>query len=63
MTLSDLNQEIYIVITNEADKENASKLANLLLKEKLIPCITFKNINSVDSYEKLIKKLKSISME
>jgi precorrin-6A/cobalt-precorrin-6A reductase len=23
----------------------------------------FKNINSVDSYEKLIKKLKSISME
>ena len=46
MTLSDLNQEICIVITTEADKENASKLANLLLSEKLIPCVTFKNVES-----------------
>ncbi len=46
MHLSDLNQEIYLVITTEVDKKNASKLANLLLKEKLIPCVTFKNIES-----------------
>ena len=46
MTLSDLNQEIYLVITTEVDKKNASKLANLLLREKLIPCVTFKNIES-----------------
>ncbi len=46
MHLSDLNQEIYLVITTEGDKKNASKLANLLLKEKLIPCVTFKNIES-----------------
>ena len=46
MSLSDFNQEIYFVITTEADKQNASKLANLLLREKLIPCVTFKNIES-----------------
>ena len=46
MTLSSLNQEIYLVITTEFDKKNASKLANLLLREKLIPCVTFKNIES-----------------
>ena len=46
MTLSDLNQEIYLVITTEVDKKHASKLANLLLREKLIPCVTFKNIES-----------------
>ena len=46
MYLSDSKQEIYLVITNEVDKKNASKLANLLLKEKLIPCVTFKDIES-----------------
>ncbi len=46
MVLSDLNQEIYLVITTEVDKKNASKLADLLLKAKLIPCVTFKNIES-----------------
>ena len=46
MTLSDLNQEIYLVITTEVDKKNACKLANSLLREKLIPCVTFKNIES-----------------
>ena len=46
MSLSDFNQEIYFVITTEEDKQNASKLANLLLREKLIPCVTFKNVES-----------------
>ena len=46
MSLSDFNQGIYLVITTECDKKNASKLANLLLREKLIPCVTFKNIES-----------------
>ena len=46
MTLSDINQEIYLVITTEVDKKNASKLSNLLLRDKLIPCVTFKNIES-----------------
>ena len=46
MSLSDFNQEIYFVITTEVDKKNASKLADLLLREKLIPCVTFKNVES-----------------
>ena len=46
MSLSDLNQGIYLVITTEVDKKNASKLADLLLREKLIPCVTFKNVES-----------------
>ena len=46
MSLSDFNQEIYLVITTEVDKKNASKLADLLLREKLIPCVTFKNVES-----------------
>ncbi len=46
MSLSDLSQEIYLVLTTEFYKENASKLAELLLREKLIPCVTFKNIES-----------------
>ena len=46
MALSDFNQEIYLIMTTEVDKKNASKLANLLLRDKLIPCVTFKNIES-----------------
>ena len=46
MTLSEFNQEIYLVTTTEVDKKNASKLANCLLREKLTPCVNFKNIES-----------------
>ncbi len=46
MSLSDFNQKIYLIITTEVDKKNAAKIANLLLSEKLIPCVTFKNIES-----------------
>ena len=46
MSLSNSNQDIYLVITTEVDKKNASKLAELLLREKLIPCVTFKNVES-----------------
>ena len=46
MNFSDFNQEMYIVLTTEADKKNALKLSKLLLKDKLIPCVSFKNIES-----------------
>ena len=46
MHSSEFSQEIYLIITTEVDKKNASKLANLLLRERLIPCVTFKNIQS-----------------
>ena len=46
MVSSEFDQLIYFVITTEADTKNAYKIANLLLEEKLIPCVTFKNVES-----------------
>tara|TARA_Y100001968_G_scaffold70205_1_gene61352 strand:+ start:176 stop:499 length:324 start_codon:yes stop_codon:yes gene_type:complete len=46
MNFADFNQEMYMVLTTEADKKKAFKLANLLLKDKLTPCVSFKNIES-----------------
>ena len=62
MTLSDFNQEIYIIITTEADQKNASKLAKLLLKEKLIPCVNFKNIESHFWWEGNINESKEVQL-
>ena len=62
MTLSDFNQEIYVVITNEVDKKKASNLANLLLREKLIPCVTFKNIESCFWWEGNINQSKEVQL-
>jgi len=45
-TFSDCKQVIYLVITTEADRKNGYKLANTLLRDKLIPCVSFKNIES-----------------
>ena len=42
----DFNQSIYLIMTTESDKRNAYKIAKLLLVEQLIPCVTFKNIES-----------------
>ena len=46
MVRSEFDQLIYFVITAEADIKNAYKIANLLLVEQLIPCVTFKNVES-----------------
>ena len=62
MTLSDFNQDIYFVITTEVDKKNASKLANLLLREKLIPCVTFKNVESHFWWEGEINQSKEVQL-
>ena len=62
MLLSDLNQEIYLVITNEVDKKNASRLANLLLREKLIPCVTFKDVESYFWWEGNINQSKEVQL-
>ena len=62
MTLTNLNQEIYLVLTTEKDKKNASKLANILLKEKLIPCVTFKNIESHFWWDGVINKSKEVQL-
>ena len=62
MVLSHFNQEIYLIITTEVDKENASKLANLLLREKLIPCVSFKNIESCFWWEGNINLSKEVQL-
>ena len=62
MTLSDFDQEIYIIITNEEDKKKAHKLANLLLNEKLIPCVTFKNIESHFWWKGEIVQVKEVQL-
>ena len=62
MTLSSFNQEIYLVITTEVDKKNASKLANLLLEEKLIPCVSFKNIESYFWWEGNINQSQEVQL-
>ncbi len=62
MDLSELNQELFLIITTEVDKKNASKLANILLKEKLIPCVTFKNIESCFWWKGNISQSKEVQL-
>ena len=62
MSLSNFNEEIYLVITTEKDKRNASNLANLLLREKLIPCVNFKNIESYFWWKGDINKSKEVQL-
>ncbi len=59
---SDFNQFIYLIITTEADKKRANKIANLLLEEKLTPCISFKNIESRFRWGGEIKKSKEVQL-
>ena len=62
MTSSEFNQEIYLVFTTEADKKNACKLADVLLREKLIPCATFKNVESHFWWEGDINQSKEVQL-
>ena len=62
MILSDYKEEIYLIITNEVDQKNASKLANLLLREKLIPCVTFKNVESYFWWEGNINQSEEVQL-
>ncbi len=62
MTLSDLNHEIYMIITTEVDKKNASKIAKILLSEKLIPCVSFKNIESYFWWEGNINQSEEVQL-
>ena len=62
MVYSKSNQGIYLVITTEADKKNAHRIANLLLREKLVPCVTFKNIESQFWWEGEINQSKEVEL-
>ena len=60
--LSSEDPEIYLIKTTEVDKKNASRLANLLLKEKLIPCVNFRNIESHFWWEGNINRSKEVQL-
>ena len=62
MSLKNFNQEIYLIITTEKDKNNASKLADLLMRDKLIPCVNFKNIESLYWWEGHINRSKEVQL-
>ena len=62
MLQTDSNKLIYFVLTTEKDKNNAYKIANLLLEELLVPCITFKNIESHFWWEGEINKSKEVQL-
>ena len=62
MDYSGFKKLIYFVITTEKDKTNAYKIANLLLEEVLVPCITFKNIESHFWWEGEINKSTEVQL-
>ena len=62
MESSEFKQEIYLILTSESDKKNAYKLANILLKDKLVPCITFKNIESYFWWDGSVNKSKEVQL-
>ena len=62
MINSRFNQLIYFVVTTEKDKNNAYRIANLLLGEKLVPCVTFENIESHFWWEGNINQSKEVQL-
>jgi len=62
MAYSGVDQLIYFIITNEVDKKNAYKIADLLLRDKLIPCVTLKNIESHFWWEGEINQSKEVQL-
>ena len=62
MLYPDSNQLIYLIITTEVDKMNAYKIANLLLSEKLICCVSFKNIESLFWWEGEINQTNEVQL-
>ena len=62
MSDSNFNQLIYVIITTEIDKKKAFKIAKLLLDEKLIPCVNFKNIESKFWWKGEINQSKEVQL-
>tara|TARA_B100001250_G_C19545004_1_gene676381 strand:- start:336 stop:662 length:327 start_codon:yes stop_codon:yes gene_type:complete len=62
MLYSESDKVMYFVITTEKDKNNAYKIANLLLGDKLTPCVSFKDIESRFWWEGEINQLKEVQL-
>ncbi len=62
MNISKPDHLIYLILTTFEDKDSACKMANKLLKEKIIPCVTFKDIESYFWWEGKINKSKEVQL-
>ena len=55
-------KELYLIITTESDKKKAYDMADILLRKKLIACVTFKNIESHFWWRGDINKCKEVQL-
>ena len=62
MLTSDFNQDMYLVLTTEENENNAYKIGDLLLADKLTPCVTYKNIESHFWWEGKINQAKEVQL-
>ena len=62
MIYSDNHNRIYIVLTTEVDKKNAQRIADLLMEDKLAPCVSFNNIESSFWWEGEITKSEEVQL-
>ena len=58
----DSNKLIYLIITTEFDKKSAHGIANQLLRENLIPCVTFRNVQSLFWWKGEINQSKEVQL-
>ena len=62
MTESYFTEGLFFVITTESDKLNAYKLSDNLMKNKLIACVNFKNIESHFWWEGEISRTEEVQL-
>tara|TARA_Y100001968_G_scaffold261131_1_gene248921 strand:- start:394 stop:717 length:324 start_codon:yes stop_codon:yes gene_type:complete len=62
MSYFDVDNSLYLILTTEVDQKSAYKIANLLLEKKLIPCVTFKNVESHFWWEGEINQSKEVQL-
>ena len=62
MTECFFTEGLFFVITTEADKLNAYKLSDNLMKKKLIACVNFNNVESHFWWEGEINKSKEVQL-
>tara|TARA_B100000614_G_C14158231_1_gene331556 strand:+ start:101 stop:406 length:306 start_codon:yes stop_codon:yes gene_type:complete len=54
--------EVFIMITTESSKKNASRLAKLLVKNKLAACVSMKEIFSIYEWNNDIEETKEFEI-
>ena len=55
-------KQVLILMTTEADKKAAKKIAKLLLKKKLAACVSLKDIHSIYEWEGKIEEVNEVEI-